>query len=266
MRNIMGEDQYILSHTADVSERERLGLMEHLHDARSQRYLTALSIQKGWRCLEVGAGQGSIARWLAAQVGPQGRVVATDLNPRFLTEIELSNIEVRQHDIGTDPLEPGTYDLAHCRLVLMHMPEPQLVVGRMVEALRLGGWLLIEDIDVPSLRAVEATHPLAESFDRQYREVLDRIAQARLFHLDMGRRVRGLLEDAGLTEIDNEGVSRIARGGEAEARMMSMTLQAWVERGILSAAEYTDLQSAFLDPSFSFIMRTTFAAWGKRVS
>ncbi len=195
----MGEDQYILSHTADVSERERLGLMEHLHDARSQRYLTALSIQKGWRCLEVGAGQGSIAR---------------------------------------------------C----------------MVEALRLGGWLLIEDIDVPSLRAVEATHPLAESFDRQYREVLDRIAQARLFHLDMGRRVRGLLEDAGLTAIDNEGVSRIARGGEAEARMMCMTLQAWMERGILSAAEYTDLQSAFLDPSFSFIMRTTFAAWGKRVS
>jgi len=39
-----------------------------------------------------------------------------------------------------------------------------------------------------------------------------------------------------------------------------------MERGILSAAEYTALHSAFLDPSFSFIMRTTFAAWGKRAS
>ena len=48
--------------------------------------------------------------------------------------------------------------------------------------------------------------------------------------------------------------------------MMCMTLQAWMERGILSAAEYTGLQSAFLDPGFSFIMRTTFAAWGKRAS
>jgi ubiquinone/menaquinone biosynthesis C-methylase UbiE len=262
----MGEQQYILGHTADASERERLGLMEQLQDAWSQRYLTALGIQKGWRCLEVGAGYGSLARWLAEQVGPQGRVVATDINPRFLTDMQLPNVEVRQHDIRTDPLEAGRYDLAHCRLVLMHMPDPQRVVQRMVAALRIDGWLLIEELDVPSLRAVEATHPRAESFDRQYREVLDRSAQARLFHLDMGPRVRGLLEEAGLTEIENEGVSRIARGGEAEARMMSMTLQAWMERGILSAAEYTDLHSAFLDPGFSFIMRTTFAAWGKRAS
>jgi len=69
-----------------------------------------------------------------------------------------------------------------------------------------------------------------------------------------------------LTEIDNEGVSRIVQGGEAEARLINMTQQAAVERGILSPAEYTALQSAFLDPSFSFITLTIFAAWGKRAS
>src|SRR5712691_3400875 len=130
----MGEPQYVLSQTADAAKRERLGLLEQIEDARSQRYLAALGIQKGWRCLEVGAGHGSVVRWLAEQVGPQGRVVATDINPRFLTEIELPNVEVRQHDIRTDPLEPGAYDLAHCRAVLAHMPEPQRVVRRMVEA------------------------------------------------------------------------------------------------------------------------------------
>ena len=135
----MAEQQYVLSQTADAVERERLALWEHIEDARSQRHLAALGIQKGWRCLEVGAGHGSIARWLAEQVGPQGRVVATDLNPRFLTEIELPNVEVRQHDIRTDPLEPGLYDLAHCRAVLIHTPDPQRVVQHMVEALRLGG-------------------------------------------------------------------------------------------------------------------------------
>src|SRR5215813_6198232 len=159
MRKRMGEHQYILSHTADASERERLSLLERIADPLSQRRLAALDIQPGWRCVEVGAGHGSIVRWLAEQVGPQGQVVATDLNPRFLTEIELSNVEVRRHDIRADPLEPGTYDLAHCRLVLTHMPEPQLVVGRIVEALRIGGWLLIEEHDLSSLRAVDATHP-----------------------------------------------------------------------------------------------------------
>src|SRR5262249_18215149 len=121
----MGEHQYVLSQAADVPERERLALLERNLDALSKRRLAGLGIQPGWRCLEVGAGHGSIVRWLAEQVGPQGRVVATDINPRFLTEIELANVEVRRHDIRTDPLEPGTYDLAHCRLVLTHMPEPQ---------------------------------------------------------------------------------------------------------------------------------------------
>jgi ubiquinone/menaquinone biosynthesis C-methylase UbiE len=167
----MGEHQYVLSHTADASERERLSLLERIADPLSQRRLAALGIQPGWRCLEVGAGHGSIVRWLAEQVGPQGQVVATDINPRFLTEVQLPNVEVRQHDIRTDPLEPGMYDLAHCRSVLTHMPDPQLVVGRMVEALRMGGWLLIEESDFFSTRAVDATHPLAESFDRQNREI-----------------------------------------------------------------------------------------------
>lgn len=159
----MGEHQYVLSHTADAVECERLGLLERIEDARSQRHLAALGIQRGWRCLEVGAGHGSIAGWLAEQVGPQGRVVATDLNPRFLTEFTLPNVEVRRHDIRTDPLEPGTYDLAHCRAVLVHLPEPHLVVRRMVAALRSGGWLLVEEGDLSSLRAVDASHPLAES-------------------------------------------------------------------------------------------------------
>jgi SAM-dependent methyltransferase len=228
--------------------------------------LTALGIQKGWRCLEVGAGHGSIARWLAAQVGLEGRVVATDINPRFLTEIELPNVEVRQHDIRTNPLEAGTYDLAHCRFVLAHMPDPQQVVRRMVETLQIGGWLLIEEVDYASRCAVDAGHPRAESFNRQNREIPDRIAQAKLFDPYLGRRVRGLLEDAGLTEIENEGVHRIVRGGEAEARLNCATLQAFMERGILSQPEYAALQAAFFDPSFSFITRTIGVAWGRRAS
>jgi ubiquinone/menaquinone biosynthesis C-methylase UbiE len=262
----MAEQQYILSHTADAAERARLHLWAHSEDARSQRHLAALGIQQGWRCLEVGAGHGSIVCWLAKQVGPQGRVVATDINPRFLTARQWPNVEVRQHDIRTDPLEAGRYDLVHCRAVLSHLPDPPRTLRRMVAAVRMGGWVVIEDADFSSLRAVEVTHPLAASHDRHLRELLDRLTQAKLSDPYLGSRVRGLLEDAGVTEIDNEGVSRIARGGETEARMLGMTLQALVERGILSAAAYSDLQQALRDPRFSFITLTTFAAWGKRAS
>jgi hypothetical protein len=136
----------------------------------------------------------------------------------------------------------------------------------MVASVRMGGWVVIEDGEFSSLRAVEATHPRAESYNRHLRELLDHLTQAKLSDPYLGSRVRGLLEDAGLTEIDNEGVSRIARGGETEASMLGMTLQALVERGLLSTAVYSDLQQALRDPHFSFITLTTFAAWGKRAS
>ena len=261
----MAEDDYVLSYTAEASERERLGLIERIVDPFSQRHLATLGIQQGWRCLEVGAGHGAMARWLAEQVGPQGRVVATDINPRFLTEIELPNVEVRQHDIRTDPLEPGTYDLAHCRAVLTHLPDPLLAVKRMVAALRIGGWLLVEEPDFSSLRAVDAEHPLAEFFNRKTREIFERVmAHSSAYNAYFGCRLRGLLEDAGLADIGNEGRTLIARGAELHAKRQCMALQAFMERGLLSQAKCADLEKVYSDPSFSYITTTAFAAWGKR--
>ncbi len=256
----MANNEYVLSHAPEGPERERLGLLERQYDPLSQRHLAALGIQQGWRCLELGAGHGSVARWLAERVGPQGRVVATDIDPRFLTEIELPNVEVRRHDIRTDPLEAGTYDLAHCRAVLSHVPEPHLVVRRMVAALRVGGWLLVEDGDFSSIRAVDAKHPFAEFFNRKTREIFERSVA----NLYLGCQVRGLLEEAGLTDVGNEGVALIARGGELDSRIVCMGLQAGIEHGFLSQTDYAELQSVYSDPSFSYITLTKFAAWGKR--
>jgi ubiquinone/menaquinone biosynthesis C-methylase UbiE len=262
----VAEHRYFADHAAEGPERERLGLIEHLADPWSRQLLATLGIHRGARCLEVGAGHGSMARWLAEQVGPQGRVVATDIDLRFLNAIQLPNVEVRQHDIRTDPLEPETYHLVHCRSVLMHIPEPHLVVRRMAAALRIGGWLVIEEVDLDPMRAVDAAHPRAESFNRMSREIADRIAQAKLYDPYLGRRVRGLLEDAGLSEIDNEGVSRITRGGEAHARQQGLSLQVLMQRGILSQAEYAERQKAMSDPSFSYVVPPVFSGWGKRVS
>ena len=66
--------------------------------------MTDLGVGPGWRCLDVGDGDGSVARWLAGRVGPEGRVTATDLNPRFLGGHGQPNLEVRRHNILEDSL------------------------------------------------------------------------------------------------------------------------------------------------------------------
>src|SRR5438128_2058560 len=132
-------------------ERRRLALIERVYDPATTSRLEQLGVGAAWRCLDVGAGGGSIARWLRDRVGPDGSVVAVDLDTRFFE----TGIEARRLDILADELERDAYDLVHCRCLLHHLRSKQLdAAQRMVAALRPGGVLLATE---PSLGAVLAS-------------------------------------------------------------------------------------------------------------
>ena len=76
-----------------ILARQRLALLEAHTDVGTIRFLDALDVGDGWRCLEVGGGGGSITEWLCRRVGPTGRVVATDINTRFLDALDFENLE-----------------------------------------------------------------------------------------------------------------------------------------------------------------------------
>src|SRR6476646_7213532 len=114
--------------------RARLQAAEDLLDDGTQRVLERLGVAPGWRCLEVGAGGGSIARWLAERVGPDGHVVATDISTRDLDTSGLGNLEVRQHDIVGDALETEAYDLVHARLLLEHLPARDVAFSKLAQS------------------------------------------------------------------------------------------------------------------------------------
>src|SRR5918998_6841824 len=78
--------------------RRRLELLEACHDPATFRRAEALGVSAGWRCLEAGAGHGSVARWLAERVGDTGSVLAADLDVSLLDEIELPGLEVHAMD------------------------------------------------------------------------------------------------------------------------------------------------------------------------
>ena len=126
-------------------ERDRLAGLSAQFDPVTVRHLAAVGVAPGWRCLEIGAGAGSIARWLASVVGPAGRVVATDRDIRFLDDLG-PNVEVVRHDVTSDPVEQDAFDLVHARAVLEHVPGRGDVVAQLVSALRPGGVLVLEDV------------------------------------------------------------------------------------------------------------------------
>ena len=70
---------------AVANARARYAALSALFDAGTRQHLLDRELAPGWRCLEVGAGGGSIARWLGQRVGPTGRVIATDArSPRSI--------------------------------------------------------------------------------------------------------------------------------------------------------------------------------------
>jgi len=100
----------------------------------------------GKRCLEVGAGAGSIAHFLAEEVGERGTVTALDINPIHIQPHP--RLSIAEHDLTVDPID-GSYDFIHARLVLSHLPERGPILYRLIQALAPGGYLLIEDWYIP---------------------------------------------------------------------------------------------------------------------
>jgi 2-polyprenyl-3-methyl-5-hydroxy-6-metoxy-1,4-benzoquinol methylase len=251
-----------------TEERRRLAALEAVFDPGTWRLLEARGVGPGWRCLEVGAGGGSIAKWLCGRVGPAGRVVATDLDTRFLDAIDRPNLEVRRHDLASEALPAAEFDLIHTRMVLQHLPDKPAALARLVAALRPGGWLVVEDMDFASAVADPAIGTAAAALFARMMDSSARSAATTSSDLMHGRRLFGLLTAAGLNQVGAEGRSFMWQGGSPGATAWRLSVAQkrahFVELGLLTDAELDEGLALLADPSFVAISPLMMAVWGRR--
>jgi 2-polyprenyl-3-methyl-5-hydroxy-6-metoxy-1,4-benzoquinol methylase len=138
--------EYVWHHDLK-GEEERLRLMSDLLDPSSEFHLRQIGVGMGWRCLEIGAGNGSLSQWLAQRVGPAGHVIASDIRTDLMEGIAGGNLEVRKFDVVHDEPSDGPYDLIAIRALLHHLPERRAVVRKVARWLRPGGHLFIQEPD-----------------------------------------------------------------------------------------------------------------------
>ncbi len=100
----------------------------------------------GSHVLDVAAGAGDQTLALAQLVGPQGRVLATDLSPAILAlarenaaRAGLAQVQTLVADGEDLGVNGGVFDAAVCRLGLMFFPDPLQGLREMHRALRPGG-------------------------------------------------------------------------------------------------------------------------------
>src|SRR5437870_6220036 len=117
---------------------ERRRVREELFDPATFEQLECVGVRRGWSCLDAGAGRGSVAQWLARRVGPEGRVLAVDVDLELLGSLEEPLFEARRHDLGSDGRVGEGFDLVHSRFVLEHITRRDAVLSELVDQLRPG--------------------------------------------------------------------------------------------------------------------------------
>jgi SAM-dependent methyltransferase len=219
-------------------ERTRLASIESLWDPGSRRVLDGLGIGAGWRCLEVGAGGGSLVEWMANR---GATVLAIDIDTRFVEPLAGEAIEVRHVDIRTDELPERQFDLVHARLVLEHLSDRRQILDRLAAALRPGGWMVIEDYDWTGFGFEDDPR-----FDRVADAIITFMQQAG-FEPRYGRRVVADMAAAGLTDVRGEGRALIIDSSSPGMDFFRLSFEslrdAVVDAGLLSR-EDADAASA----------------------
>jgi SAM-dependent methyltransferase len=205
---------------------------------------------------------------MAAVVGADGDVVATDLDPRFLEGLD--GIEVRKHDVVKDELESAAFDLIHSRMVLEHIPDRDQALVRMIPALKPGGWLVIEDIDFggPMVAAL-ARYASDPSLHGTYQRILmgfEKFMSAAGADLELGTRLVRLLEGAGLVNVYAESRARLLRHGENDFARLSIEQlrEPLIAAGLVTADELDTFLAAIAEPSASMMSLFLVTARGQR--
>lgn len=258
------EDRYstgVLSHDLPT-ELDRLRVMEGVLDPVSTAILEARELPASARCLELGAGAGSIARWMAGRF-PRGQVTALDIDVRYLDAAWAPNLEIREGDVRKLDFPEGSFDLIHARTLLMHLPEREELVKRAATWLAPGGWLVLEDIAM--FVADSSPNPV-------WHKVTDAIValiEGQGGDLSWSRRRQpAVLADAGLAELGlSVKVFTVGDGGPAERFwrvFLGQLRPALVGKGLLTDEDIDAALVLFEDPRFVDLAETLIGAWGRR--
>ncbi|MGY6651485.1 class I SAM-dependent methyltransferase [Amycolatopsis sp. TRM77291] len=244
-------DDYIFGTGSELG-RLHMDYLEQLLDGPTVECLEKVNPQPGSRCLDLGAGGGSITRWLADRAGPQGRVVAVDLAPDYITE--KAGVEVYRHDINDGLPDEGPYDVIHARLLLLHLPWRDEVFKTLVDALAPGGWLVIGEFSGRPLTPLSAPSEADKALWVRIQHVShDIVGTARGINLEWAHEVGGRMTEAGLVNVRSLERSETTVGGDAACllhRNLNIQAEPLLVAAGVTAEELRRYRELMLDPRF----------------
>lgn len=246
----------IYVHGSSEREQERLRMMNEVLNPRALRLI---DVRPGDRVAEFASGLGQMSRAFARASGPKGIVVGVERSAaqrdaalRMLAETapadpDRAPIDLRLGDALAPPFadaEWGSFDVAHTRFLLEHLPNPCDLVRVMVRAVRPGGRVILQDEDHEIFRVWPEVPGFTDVW-RAYIESYERAGN----DPRIGRKLVALLADAGARPSRCEWVFFGGCSGEPRfpllvenlARVLEGASAATAATGQVTEAQVTDV-------------------------
>ena len=258
------DEGYLLDNQQSEAGR-RFNALAELFDPVTFRHFQTIGVDRGWRCWEVGAGGASVPSWLAARVGPSGRVLATDIDTSWMPSDP--GFEVLRQDVGTDPAPEGPFDLVHARLVLVHVPARAAALAAIVRSLRPGGWLLLEDAD-PALQPLicpDESGP-AQVLANRLRQGFRQLMASRGAELAFGRTLPRILRQSGLADVQADAFFPITSPActALELATVQQIRERLVSAGIATEADIDEHLANVSSGVLDLATAPLISAWGQK--
>lgn len=159
-------------------------------------------LRPGLRLLDFGCGPGAISVGLAKAVAP-GEMHGVDMaEPQIEMARSLAASQSQDNaifhvgDVTDLKFEDGFFDVAHCRNVLMHVPDTAAVLSEVKRVLKPGGILACREMICESA----FTHPDFGIMRRSW-EMFEDLVRADDGHPQMGKEMKGHILEAGFVDI-----------------------------------------------------------------
>ena len=188
-------------------------------------------VRRGQRVLDLAAGTGDLAARFAGLVGPDGRVVMSDINAamldrgraRMVDEGLLGNVDYVQINAEQIPFPDHSFDCVTIGFGLRNVTDKQRALAQMQRVLKPGGRALVLEFSHPGSQPLKAAYDLysfkllplmgrlVANDEQSYRYLAESIRM----HPDQ-ETLKGMMEQAGFERCDYHnltgGIVAIHRG------------------------------------------------------
>ncbi len=239
------KNAYILG--TEQAELHRLGLQHQVWSSEARRGWELGGFGPGHTILDLGCGPGFCTVELAYMVGSGGKVIGLDLSPNYVAALkqqaELHSLPIELRTCSFDEMElaPNSLDGMFCRWALAWVPNPEVVLAKVRDALKPGGRMVIQEYFDWSTFQTEPPLPhLKKGIAAAYHSM--KVQQAG--DIDVGRRLPALALDLGLQVLGSRSMSKLARPSdlawEWPNSFLKIYLPKLVERGLLTDGQVSD--------------------------